>query len=88
MFNSSLVKRVLKSLIFEERVKKIIENVENYEKSLKIAANVYDVNRYTIQNKKKNKLSKSQIKRKSALLTENEKQSLLNFIDDYFKLEF
>jgi hypothetical protein len=69
-------------------VKKTLDDVQNEEKSLRIAATVYEINRITIQNRRKNKLIKSQLIKKRALLIENEEQFLLNFIDDYFKLEF
>ncbi len=88
MFKSSSVKRVLKSLISEERLENVIENVRNREKSARIAARIYEVSRITIQNRLRNKLIKSQSIRKKTLLIENEEQVLLNFIDDYFKLDF
>jgi hypothetical protein len=88
MFKSSSIKRVLKSLSLKERLEKVVENVQNDEKSARIASKVYEVSRTTIQNRIKHKSLQSHSIRKRILLTENEEKFLLNFIENYFKLEF
>jgi hypothetical protein len=89
MFKSFSIKRVLKSLSLKERLERVVENVQNDEKSARIASKVYEISRTIIRNRiKNNKSLKSHSIKKRILLIENEEKFLLNFIENYFKLEF
>jgi SNF2 family DNA or RNA helicase len=70
----------------KERLEKVVEDVQNDEKSARIASKIYEISGTTIQNRIK-KLINSHSIRKRILLINDKKKFLLNFIDDYFKLE-
>jgi hypothetical protein len=81
------LERILKSLSRKIRIKKAINDVQLNLRSIRFAANLYDVSPIIISRKMKNKFTFDKFSR-SSLLTFDEKKAFLNFIDDYIQLRF